>query len=88
MSFKILSLDGGGSWAILQAMALQEIYKGKTCRQILSQFDLVAANSGGSLMLACMIEFDTMAQVIEMFLLEKNRKDVFSKTLNPQDKKQ
>ncbi len=78
MSYNILSLDGGGSWAILQAMALKEIYKGKSTKEILGEFDMVAANSGGSLMLACMIEFDTMDQVIEMFLLEENRRDVFS----------
>ncbi len=79
MSYKILSLDGGGSWAILQAMALQEIYKGKSCKEILAEFDLVAANSGGSLILACMMEFDDMQKIIELFFIEKKRNKIFSK---------
>lgn len=78
MSFKILSLDGGGSWAILQAMALMDIYPGRTTKEILNEFDLVTANSGGSLVLACMIEFDDMQQVMGMFLSEEMRKSVFS----------
>jgi uncharacterized protein len=81
---KILSLDGGGSWAILQAMALQATYSGTSvgtnCRNILNQFDVVSANSGGSLMLAAMIEHadDDISKVIEMFLDLKMRESVFS----------
>ncbi len=76
MGVKVLSLDGGGSWAILQAMALKEIYKdtnvGTKCRAILNQFDIIAANSGGSLMLAAMIENadDDIDRIIELFKRE------------------
>ena len=82
MTYRILSLDGGGSWALLQAMALKEIYKdrpqGNKCKTILTDFDLIIANSGGSLMLAAMIEKDTIDEVIFLFLDEQIRKSIFS----------
>jgi uncharacterized protein len=84
MKKKILSLDGGGSWAILQAMALENIYSGTEvgtkCIDILNQFDIIVANSGGSLMLAGMIENSKkdIGSVIEMFLDSKIRESVFS----------
>lgn len=50
--FRILSLDGGGSWALIQVMALQAIYSENTTgHNVLKDFDLVAANSGGSITL-------------------------------------
>ena len=49
--FRILSLDGGGSWALIQVMALINLYGGDaTGHQVLRDFDLVAANSGGRVM--------------------------------------
>ena len=55
--FRILSLDGGGTWALIQVKALMAIYgPNKTGHQVLQDFDLVAANSGGSIVagaLAC-----------------------------------
>jgi uncharacterized protein len=82
---KLLSLDGGGSWAILQAMALKETYKntpvGTKCRDILNEFDVISANSGGSLMLAGMIEKadEDIDEVIAMFLNENVRKKIFNR---------
>lgn len=81
MAFNILSLDGGGSWAYLQAMALKAIYPDLSTKEILRQFDLVTANSGGSLMLACMIEFDSMDEAGGIFLSEEARRSVFSDLL-------
>lgn len=78
MGFNILSLDGGGSWAYLQAMTLKAIYPDQSTKEILAQFDLVTANSGGSLMLACMIEFDSMDEAGGIFLHEESRKSIFS----------
>ncbi len=43
MSYKILSLDGGGTWALLQAMALEDLYQGCSGHEILSNFDLAVA---------------------------------------------
>jgi len=51
MTFRILSLDGGGTWALIEAMALGDLYPGETGHQILSHFDLATANSGGSIVL-------------------------------------
>ncbi len=80
--YKILSLDGGGSWAILEAMALNDIYKnssvGNKCKDILAQFDLVVANSGGSLVLAAMLARDDMDDVVNLFKEKATRDKIFS----------
>lgn len=39
--YKILSLDGGGSWALLQLLTLNERYPGWSGHQVLKQYDLV-----------------------------------------------
>ena len=41
MSYKILSLDGGGSWALIQARILQDIYGDIKGHELLKKFDLV-----------------------------------------------
>ena len=51
MTHKILSLDGGGAWAMLQAMALGDLFGDRPGWEILAQFDLAVANSGGSIVL-------------------------------------
>lgn len=52
---RILSLDGGGSFAGVLAIALGRLYGDDTPgRRIIRQFDLVAANSGGSIVLAAL----------------------------------
>lgn len=52
----VLSLDGGGSFAGVLAMALGRLYGPSTTgRDILRNFDLVAANSGGSIVLAALL---------------------------------
>lgn len=74
--YKILSLDGGGTWAMIQAIALAEIY-GEDCtgHALLGKFDMVAANSGGALVAAALIENKTLGQICVMFrdtaILEK-----------------
>lgn len=81
---RILSLDGGGSWALLQSMALKAIYKdtpvGTRCGDILNHFDLIVSNSGGSLMLSAMIEFidEDIDFVTNIFLENESRSKVFS----------
>lgn len=81
--YKILSLDGGGSWALLEAMAINNIYKdtfvGNKCKDILAQFDLVVTNSGGSLVLAAMLCNNSMDDVINLFKNSEVRHKVFSK---------
>src|SRR5579875_2559327 len=87
MSYKILTLDGGGSWAIIEAMALRALYgPDATGHEVLSQFDLVAANSGGSIVLGTLIENCTMSQIYEFFNTQAMRESVFVKCHSVGDK--
>jgi len=53
--FRILSLDGGGALAGVLAVALGRIHGARTPgREILGHFDLVAGNSGGSIVLTAL----------------------------------
>lgn len=76
---RLLALDGGGSWALIQARALERLYNNAPGREILAEFDLVAATSGGSIVLAALIENRTPAQAAEMFLQKPLRESVFVK---------
>jgi hypothetical protein len=67
MSYKVLTFDGGANWSLLQAMALDALYPGVPGRQILQQFDLVAANSGGSLVVADLLKNQTPAEILATF---------------------
>jgi hypothetical protein len=53
MAYRILSLDGGGTWALIQVKALMAIYGNDASGyDVLKDFDLVVANSGGSVVAA------------------------------------
>ena len=68
MAYRILSLDGGGTWAMLQAMALGDIYGLATPGQtILKDFDMAVANSGGSIVLAALMLDMTPDQMVGLF---------------------
>lgn len=67
MSYKILSLDGGANRSLLQCMALQALYPGMRGRSILQRFNLVVANSGGSLVLARLLKDETLEEILETF---------------------
>jgi hypothetical protein len=76
--FKILSLDGGGTWAIIEAMTLGDLFGQDTPgHEILKQFDLVAANSGGSIVLAALACNHSPAQMAELFSVKANRDRIF-----------
>lgn len=79
MAYKILSLDGGGSWALIQARILKDIYGDIHGHELLKKFDMAIANSGGSLVLACLCNDMMLSQVIAIFTDEQQRKKVFSK---------
>jgi uncharacterized protein len=66
--YRILCLDGGGRWSLISVMALQKIY-GEQARghDVLKNFDLVAANSGGSLVLGGLAENMQLDQLLELF---------------------
>lgn len=78
MSYRILSLDGGGTWALIQVKALQRIF-GDDARghDVLSNFDLVAANSGGSIVVAGMACDLKLSDILEMFDDPVKRKAIF-----------
>ncbi|MFP5210020.1 MAG: patatin-like phospholipase family protein [Acidobacteriota bacterium] len=76
--FRILSLDGGGTWALIQVMALMDIYGADaTGHEVLRHFDLVAANSGGSIVLGCLVENMPLSQTLAFFLSLEKRKSIF-----------
>lgn len=78
--FRILSLDGGGSWALIQIRILQKLYgKNTNGHDVLKNFDMAVANSGGSLALAAMADGKTLEEIAQLFLNEKLRNSVFSK---------
>lgn len=86
-NFRILSLDGGGSWALIQVKALIDVYGATTTgHQLLNEFDLVAANSGGSIVLGCLIEDFSLAQILKFFNTESQREAVFSPTHSLENK--
>lgn len=83
MSYRILSLDGGGTWALIQIKALIALYENgpdTPGHEVLNDFDLAAANSGGSIVLGALIENLTLGETLAFFMEEARRKSVFSKT--------
>jgi uncharacterized protein len=82
--YKILSLDGGGAWSIIQLKALQKISNDCSkqgeeddARKFLSRFQLIIANSGGSFALSALLRYGTFTQAIEEFSKEETRKKIF-----------
>jgi Patatin-like phospholipase len=80
--YRILSLDGGGTWSLLQVMALQKLYgPNANGHGVLRRFDLVAANGGGSIVLAGLAMNLTLQQLLkDIFLNEAKRKKIFGLT--------
>lgn len=76
--FRILSLDGGGSWALIQARALQQLFGERTRgHDILSRFDLVAANSAGSLVLGGLLRDMALDDIVFLFRDRATRERLF-----------
>jgi hypothetical protein len=81
MAYRILSLDGGGAWALIEVNALITLYDAATNgHQVLADFDLVAANSGGSLVLGGLVEDLKLGDLLGYFEDEAKRKAIFSPT--------
>lgn len=68
MPYSILSLDGGGTWALIQARVFEKKY-GPSMKghEILKKFDLVIANSGGSLVLAMLCANKSVKEIVDTF---------------------
>ena len=77
MTFRILSLDGGGPWALLQALALERLYPGLDGHEILARFDLAIANSGGSITLAGLAKGLQPAEIGALFRERQWRDQIF-----------
>lgn len=83
MAYRILALDGGGAWAIIQAMTLAQIYGPNTKgHDVLAQFDMVAATSGGSIVLGGLVENLPMTEIVNYFKDDAKRRSIFSPTSN------
>ena len=81
MNYRILALDGGGTWALIQVKALIALYDENTSgRTVLADFDLVAANSGGSIVLGGLVEDLKLGEMLAFFQDETKRRSVFSPT--------
>ena len=81
MSYRILSLDGGGTWALIQVkalMALPDYDQNTSGHTVLNDFDLVAANSGGSIVLGALVENLVLGDILALFENESQRKSIFS----------
>src|ERR1700687_3675172 len=81
MTYRILSLDGGGAWALIEVRALIALYSESTTgHEVLADFDLIAANSGGSLVLGGLVEDLRLGDLLGYFEDEGKRKSIFSPT--------
>lgn len=75
---RILTLDGGGAWALIEVHALIQLYGAPTRgHDVLAEFDLVAANSGGALVLGGLLMDIPLLDLAGLFLDEAKRRQVF-----------
>jgi predicted patatin/cPLA2 family phospholipase len=77
MTTRILSLDGGGTWGILEAIALAAIYPGQTAAQILSYFDIIAGTSAGAIIIGALLSDIAPIDIVSMFLDETSRDKLY-----------
>jgi hypothetical protein len=81
--YRILSLDGGGSWALIQVKTLINLFSKTgngtdvTGHQVLKNFDLAVANSGGSITLGGLLTDMKLSDLLGFFLDEASRKSIF-----------
>ncbi len=73
----ILSLDGGGTWALIQVKALLRLFGDAPGHEVLKNFDLVAATSAGSIVLAGLLENVRLSVLLESFLAKAWRQTIF-----------
>lgn len=85
MSFKILSLDGGGPWSLIQARALGAVFGADALGlDLLSHFDLVACNSGGSVVVAGLLAGMTPRQIEDdCFANQARLHQIFDRSRSP-----
>jgi hypothetical protein len=88
MAYRVLSLDGGGPWAVIQVKALMDLFGSDASGwDVLRQFDLVAANSAGSIVLGCLVENLPLTDIFnKLFLNQDVLLSIFAKTSSVGDK--
>lgn len=78
MTYRILTLDGGGSWALIEVRALKALFGGDTPgHKILGHLDMAASNSGGSLVLGGLIANMTPNELDQLFHTKAQRRSIF-----------
>ncbi len=80
--FNILSLDGGGSWAMIQVKALRKLFNDSDAghlrgHEVLRHFDLSIANSGGSIVLGALACNILLKDIEDVYLQEEKLRQVF-----------
>ena len=85
-SFRILALDGGGTFSLIQAKALADLYPGLSGHEVLGKFDLIAGCSGGAIVAAALIEGMSPDDIVKLFLSSDNRSQLFS-PLTPKNRR-
>lgn len=83
--FRILSLDGGGTWALIQVLTLIDFFGDSTPgHEVLKSYDLVAANSGGAIVLGGLAKNMTLGQLRDLFVdPDHNQRDKIFVTISP-----
>lgn len=75
--YRILTLDGGGTFALIQAKALADLYPGQCGHEVLSHFDLLVGCSGGSVVASQLIEGRSPLEIFNLFNTIEKRKRLF-----------
>ena len=86
-SFRILSLDGGGPWSLIQARTLGAIFApDMPGRDLLSHFDLVISNSGGAVVVAGLLANMTPQSIeTDCFANQARLHEIFKRTTLAED---
>ena len=78
-ALRILALDGGGTRAGILARALGAIYgRDRPGREIIKDFDYVAGNSGGSIVMAALCCDYTPAGIADLYARSETVREMFS----------
>jgi patatin-like phospholipase len=82
MGFRILSLDGGGAWSLLQIMTLVDLYRSGgallTGHDVLRDFDLAVATGSGSLVLGGLVKDLPLGEIGKLFESETLCRSLFA----------
>jgi hypothetical protein len=82
--YRILSLDGGGTWAVIQVLTLIDLFGcAATGHEVLKRFHLAVANSGGAAILASLAVDHRLSDILELYTDETKRRSTFQRTWWP-----